>query len=181
MQTLLDRINITGFDVATYFNNHAVNTSALPNLGIAASGGGYRALMNGAGALAAFDDRSPNATVSGQLGGLLQSSTYLAGLSGGSWLIGSLYTSTSRLKCPEARNHIANDFTDNFTSVQDIVNGVTPVWDFSNSILEGPNHGLQVITSAEYYDDLYDQVRDKSQAGFNITLTDFWGRALSCE
>lgn len=109
MQTLLTRINITGFDVATYFSNYSSNTSVLPNIGIAASGGGYRAMMNGGGALAAFDDRSTGSTSSGQLGGLLQSATYLAGLSGASWLVGSIYAN-------------------NFTSVQDIINGVTPVW-----------------------------------------------------
>ena len=71
MQQFLARLNITGFDAATYFSDHASNYSALPNIGIAASGGGYRALMNGAGALAAFDNRTTNSTASGQLGGLL--------------------------------------------------------------------------------------------------------------
>lgn len=47
MRELLGRLNITGFDAAGYISNHAQNSSALPNVAIAVSGGGYRALMNG--------------------------------------------------------------------------------------------------------------------------------------
>jgi len=116
------RLNITGFDTAGFFDSNGNNASALPNIGIAVSGGGYRALMNGAGALAAFDSRTPNSTNVGQLGGLMQSATYLAGLSGGGWLVGSI-------------------FVNNFTSVQDIINTNSNVsgslWQFGNSILEG--------------------------------------------
>lgn len=122
MRELLVRLNITGFDAAGFFDNNGNNASALPNIGIAVSGGGYRALMNGAGALAAFDSRTPNSTNTGQIGGLMQSATYLAGLSGGGWLVGSI-------------------FVNNFTSVQDIINTNPSVsgslWQFGNSILEG--------------------------------------------
>jgi lysophospholipase len=83
MIDLLGRLNITGFDAAGYINAHANNVTALPNIAISASGGGYRAMLNGAGLLSAFDSRSDNATAPGHLGGLLQSATYLSGLSGG--------------------------------------------------------------------------------------------------
>lgn len=131
MRDLLGRINIPGFDAYSYISSHSSNVSQLPNIGIAASGGGYRALMNGAGALAAFDSRTPGATSSGQLGGLLQSSTYLAGLSGGSWLVGSLYAN-------------------NFTSIQTIIDNHNRTWDFSNSIFQGPPQGLPVIRTSDY-------------------------------
>lgn len=81
-------------------------------------------MMNGAGALSAFDSRTANSTAVGQLGGLLQSSTYLAGLSGGSWLLGSLYM---------------NDFV----NVQTLLNGsakLTSLWQFDQSILDGTIH-----------------------------------------
>lgn len=91
MKDLLGRLNITGFDASSYISDHAKNISALPNIAIALSGGGYRALLNGAGALKAFDNREENGTAPGHLGGLLQSSTYVAGLSGGSWLTGSIF------------------------------------------------------------------------------------------
>lgn len=92
MRDFLGRLNITGLDTNKYIDDHANNASALPNIAIAASGGGYRAMLNGAGVVQAFDSRTENSTGPGQLGGLLQSTTYLAGLSGGSWLVGSLYT-----------------------------------------------------------------------------------------
>ena len=91
MRDLLGRLNITGFDASAYITNNAQNTSALPNIAIAFSGGGYRAMLNGAGALQAFDGREAEGTVPGHLGGLLQASTYVAGLSGGSWLVGSIF------------------------------------------------------------------------------------------
>ncbi|KAL1304081.1 hypothetical protein AAFC00_000516 [Neodothiora populina] len=165
MKTLLARLNITGLDTDAYIDSAANNVSALPNIAIAVSGGGYRALMNAAGAVAAFDDRSANSTSPGQLGGLLQSSTYLAGLSGGSWMVGSL-------------------FTNNFTSVQNILDldnsSSGALWQFGNSILEGPDAGsIQLLDSAEYYKAIYDDVQGKNDAGYNTTITDYWGRALS--
>lgn len=139
----------------------------LPNIAVAASGGGYRALMNGAGVIEAFDSRTPNSTNAGQLGGLLQSSTYLAGLSGGSWLVGSLYVN-------------------NFSSIADIIGADTnttnsgSLWQFGNSIFEGPDTGgIQLLDSAGYYTTIVDEVNGKSDAGFNTTITDYWGRALS--
>lgn len=39
----------------------------------------------------------------------------------------------------------------------------------------GPS-GLSVIS---YYRQLFDDVDGKSNAGFNTTITDYWGRALS--
>ncbi|KAI4731324.1 hypothetical protein E4T49_00844 [Aureobasidium sp. EXF-10728] len=167
MRNLLGRMNITGLDTNSYIDSAANNVSALPNIAIAGSGGGYRALMNYAGAVAAFDNRTSNSTGAGQLGGLLQSSTYLAGLSGGSWLVGSL-------------------FMNNFSSVENILTQDTAdsnsggTWQFGNSILEGPaSSHLQILSTADYLKDIYDTVQDKNDAGYETTITDYWGRALS--
>lgn len=167
MRDLLSRMNITGLDTDQYIDNHRDNTSALPNIGIALSGGGYRAMLNGAGLIQAFDNRSSNATAPGQLGGLLQATTYLAGLSGGSWLVGSLYSN-------------------NFTSIDTILAQDTPsddsgnLWQFENSIFEGPDTGgIQLLDSVGYYKSLVDAVDGKNDANFNTTITDYWGRALS--
>ena len=62
------------------------------HIGLAFSGGGYRAMLNGAGQMSALDERTTGlkgGNASG-LNGLLQASTYVAGLSGGSWLVLSL-------------------------------------------------------------------------------------------
>ncbi|KAH6672509.1 lysophospholipase catalytic domain-containing protein [Halenospora varia] len=163
MARWLSRMNISGFDATSYINNHRNNASALPNIGIAASGGGYRALMNGAGFLAAADNRTNNATNTGQIGGLLQATTYLAGLSGGGWLVGSIYTN-------------------NFSSVQTLRDGSkgSSVWKFGNSIFEGPDsNGIQILSTADYFNTVSDEVSAKAKAGFNTSITDYWGRALS--
>jgi len=167
MKDLLRRANITGFDAMSYITKYANNASALPNIGIAVSGGGYRALLNGAGVLEAFDSRTTNSTAAGQLGGLLQSATYLAGLSGGSWLVTSLYTN-------------------NFTSIDRILASDTSdsksgdLWQFEQSIFDGPEKsGIQLLNSIGYYAELVEAVQGKKDAGFNVTITDYWGRALS--
>ncbi|KAL4895291.1 lysophospholipase catalytic domain-containing protein [Aspergillus ambiguus] len=160
MKDLLGRLNLTGFDATSYIDQHSGNISNIPNVAVAVSGGGYRALTNGAGAIKAFDNRTPNATNTGQLGGLLQSATYLSGLSGGGWLVGSVYIN-------------------NFTTITDL-QASDRVWDFETSILEGPDaKHFQIFSSAEYWENLVSTVDGKKDAGFNTSLTDYWGRALS--
>ncbi|KXL49161.1 MAG: hypothetical protein FE78DRAFT_140552, partial [Acidomyces sp. 'richmondensis'] len=167
MRDLLGRMNITGLDTNSYIDTHKQNASALPNIGIAVSGGGYRAMLNAAGHVEAFDSRTPNSTNTGQLGGLLQACTYLSGLSGGNWFVGSLYTN-------------------NFTSVANILAQDTDssdsgdLWQLGNSIFEGPaTSGIQLLGTADYYAQLVREVSGKANAGFDITITDYWGRSLS--
>lgn len=112
LRAFLRQANISGFDTDFYLDNVVNNVDFLPNFGIAISGGGYRALMNGAGALAAFDDRTDTSTAAGKLGGILQAATYLSGLSGGSWLVGSIYIHNFELP-------------------------LDTIWQFDDSILEG--------------------------------------------
>jgi lysophospholipase len=156
----LSRMNISGFDATSYINGIKGNVSTLPNIGIAVSGGGYRALQNGAGFLAAADNRTDNSTSSGQIGGLLQATTYLAALSGGGWLVGSMYAN-------------------NFSSVQALRDSQR-VWNFQDSIFEGPNNDhIQILSTADYYSTVLNEVGDKRDAGFNTSITDYWGRFLS--
>ncbi|KAB8199812.1 lysophospholipase catalytic domain-containing protein [Aspergillus parasiticus] len=162
MKDFFNHVTIKDFDAVQYLDNHSSNTSNLPNIGIAVSGGGYRALMNGAGAIKAFDSRTENSTATGQLGGLLQSATYLAGLSGGGWLVGSIYI---------------NNFT-TISALQTHEDGA--VWQFQNSIFEGPDgDSIQILDTATYYKHIYDAVQDKKDAGYETSITDYWGRALS--
>lgn len=155
IKDFLKRASIPNFDSEKYLQNVDSNSSALPNIGIAVSGGGYRAMLNGAGAIKAFDSRSAGSTDKGNLGGLLQSATYLSGLSGGGWLVGSI-------------------FTNNFTTVQDAV-ASNDIWQFGESILEGPKN----IGIVEYYATIIDELDKKHDAGFNRSITDIWGRMLS--
>ncbi|KAH7141235.1 lysophospholipase catalytic domain-containing protein [Dactylonectria estremocensis] len=155
IRTFLKRMSIPDFDSDAYLENVETNTTALPNIGIAISGGGYRAMLSGAGALAAWDDRSDGSQKEGNLGGLLQSATYVSGLSGGGWLVGSL-------------------FMNNWTSVQASVN-YPGIWQLQNSIFEGPEQ----YSLLGYYDDVFGAVSDKKDAGYERSLTDYWGRMLS--
>lgn len=167
MRDLLGRLNITGLDTDAYINDNSKTPANLPNIGIAVSGGGYRAMLNGAGHIQAWDNRTSNSTAVGQLGGLLQATTYLAGLSGGSWLVGSLYSN-------------------NFTSIDQILAMDTTasdsggLWQFEETIFSGPQTGkISVLDSIGYYSELVSAVNDKEDAGFNTSITDYWGRALS--
>ncbi|KAK1757381.1 lysophospholipase [Echria macrotheca] len=159
MINLIKRAGISGFDAEAYLKVAAANNiSALPNIAIAASGGGYRALMNGAGFVAAADSRTAGATGPGGIGGLLQASTYLAGLSGGGWMVGSI-------------------MVNNFSTVENLRD---TTWQFSRSIFVGPKErGVSVLNTASYWGDIVGQVSDKRDAGFETSLTDLWGRALS--
>ncbi|RDA88904.1 hypothetical protein CP532_5509 [Ophiocordyceps camponoti-leonardi (nom. inval.)] len=154
IRDLLKRINIPGFDSDAYLRNGS-SSAAMPNIGIAISGGGYRAMLTGAGVLSAFDDRTPGSTEKGNLGGLLQSATYLSALSGGSWLVGSMYAN-------------------NFSTVQSMVDS-DRIWQFDRSILKGPPH----LSAIKYYKDIFGDVEDKKKGGFETSITDYFGRALS--
>lgn len=155
LKTFLSQSGLSNFDADSFISNTKNGRSL--KVGLAFSGGGYRAMFNGAGQLSALDNRTSGAHEHG-LGGLLQSATYLTGLSGGSWLVGSVVLN-------------------NFTSVQDIVNGVTPVWDVEHSIVN--YGGWNPKKAIDYYKDLHNAVQQKKDAGFELSITDTWGRALS--
>ena len=155
LETFLNDANLEDFDASSFLSNTTDGRSI--TIGIAFSGGGYRAMLAGAGQLAALDNRTEGAHKEG-LGGLLQASTYLVGLSGGNWLVGSVAVN-------------------NFTSVQDIVNNKIDIWDLEHSIVN--MGGWNLVKAYEYYKDLYDDVSAKEDAGFEVSLTDTWGRALS--
>ncbi|VVT54599.1 uncharacterized protein SAPINGB_P004156 [Magnusiomyces paraingens] len=152
LKTFLARINMTDIDTDSFLGT---NTSL--TIGLAFSGGGYRAMLTGAGEFAALDSRTPNSTNTGHLGGLVQSATYLSGLSGGSWLVGSI---------------VLNNF-----STIDNLQYNDNLWNLEHSIFN-PG-GINVFSTASYFDKLADDVDDKRDAGFNTSLTDIWGRALS--
>jgi lysophospholipase len=60
---------------------NVTTTKRFPKIGIAVSGGGYRAAQYGAGVLSALDARNDSAKAAGT-GGFLQVTSYLSGLSG---------------------------------------------------------------------------------------------------
>ncbi|KAI2626417.1 lysophospholipase [Xylaria nigripes] len=163
MIKLFKQANIPDFDAVSYIQSSATNFSVVPNIGISMSGGGYRALMNGAGFLAAADARTPGSTDRGGIGNLLQASTYLSGLSGGGWLVGSM-------------------FANNFSSITTLRDGQpgSSLWQFGDSIFTGPKKsGLKTVNTLNYWLSIIATVQQKLFAGYPVTVTDYWGRALS--
>lgn len=151
MIDFLKRVNLTDFDAEKFLSNSSVT------LGLAFSGGGYRAMFSGAGQFAALDNRTAGSTRPGHLGGLVQASTYFSGLSGGSWLVGSIVTN-------------------NFSSIDGLLNS-DKVWDISKSPLNFNNPNMTALM--EYFGSLSEGVKYKGASGFDVTITDVWGRLLS--
>lgn len=152
---LLKKSNISGFDAESFINDNSDTHNI--TIGLSFSGGGYRAMLCGAGQILGLDGRYDGANDHG-LGGLLESSTYLTGLSGGNWLVGSL---------------VLNDWL----SVKDIVNGDSSIWNLEDSILN-PS-GIRIDKTIAYYYGLSKAIDAKEDAGFETSITDTWGKALS--
>lgn len=145
--------NLTNFDSDAFFSKASRNIS----IALAFSGGGYRAMLAGAGELLAMDNRSSDLNSHG-LGGLLQSSTYILGLSGGSWLLGTLVLN-------------------NWITVDQVMDQNLNLWKLDSTIFN-PN-GFNIIKTTSYYNLIRQAVNAKQNAGFATSVTDVWGRALS--
>ncbi|TDL25988.1 phospholipase B [Rickenella mellea] len=134
----------------------------LPKIGIGLSGGGYRAAQYGAGVLQALDARNSTAVQIGT-GGMLQVASYLSGLSGGSWLTGSLY------------------FND-WPTIPDMVfgNGVNHSGWILDLALATPG-GDDIFSSSNqhFFGSLLWSVEAKANKSIYTSLTDPWARMIS--
>lgn len=148
----LDHADLDDFDA----RHHIACMGNSISIGVSLSGGGYRAMLAGAGQLSALDNRTRGAWEYG-LGGILESTTYLVGSSGGNWAVGTL-----------AYN--------NWTSVQEILDNGT-IWDMGTSLFQ-PNTS-EIAQALAAWEDILDEVQDKERAGFEVSITDPWSRALS--
>ncbi|KAG7448332.1 phospholipase B [Guyanagaster necrorhizus] len=142
--------------------NMTFSADNAPRVGIALSGGGFRASLYGAGVLNSLDARNASAKQAGT-GGLLQVASYMAGLSGGSWFISSLYS---------------NDFP----TVQDLIfgNGNERAGWLLDLDLFLPD-GVDIFNedNQAYYGSIMWSVIAKASKGIDTSLTDPWSRALS--
>ncbi|ODV60241.1 uncharacterized protein ASCRUDRAFT_76275 [Ascoidea rubescens DSM 1968] len=132
-------------------------------IAFAFSGGGLRSTLTSTGQLAAFDNRTTDAFENG-LGGLLDAVTYIAGISGASWLVTSLSMY-------------------NWTSTQHLIFEQDELWDLYNSILNFSildlNSTSTLLSLYSVFNEVNSDLSAKKDAGFDITLTDAWGRLLS--
>ncbi|KAJ7747752.1 lysophospholipase [Mycena metata] len=122
------------------------------------SGGGYRAAIFGAGVLNALDGRNSSSVKKGT-GGLLQSATHLAGLSGGSWLV----TSLAQANFPTMQHLVFGDGHD--------FGGWLPEF---NLWLPSADPAEQAVFAQEILQEL--AVKAKH---FPVSVGDAWGRALA--
>ena len=123
--------------------------STYPTLALASSGGGFRALLSGAGVHQALDGREGGTSVSG----LYQALTYESGLSGGGWLLGSI-----------AGNNWPT-----------ITNLKTTLWEdtFADGLLLPDNIGVGVDNA-----EILAAIGSKNAAGYSPTTIDYYGRLL---
>lgn len=125
-----------------------------PVVALTSSGGGYRAMLSGAGVIKGFDSREANKT---GVSGIYQALTYQAGLSGGSWLLSSI---------------AGNDYP-TISSLQ------TNLWD---TTLQSSLLVPQILLSpqaAPVYSAVEADIQAKIAAGFAPSIIDPWGRLLS--
>ncbi|KAK5708282.1 hypothetical protein LTR97_000822 [Elasticomyces elasticus] len=129
------------------------STSSKPAVGFTSSGGGYRALLETAGVVQAFDGRDSNFNTSGLYQGLV----YQAGLSGGAWFLSSL-----------AGN--------NWPTVSYLRDNL---WEqaFQNSLLLPAN--LLSASGLTEYALVTSDIAAKEGAGYDVTIVDPYGRLLS--
>ncbi|KAI1783772.1 lysophospholipase [Ganoderma leucocontextum] len=131
----------------------------MPSIALALSGGNFRAALFNAAALEAFDSRN-SSSVSKGLGGLLQSSTYMSALSGGSYVLASL---------------MFNDFASGYDLV--FGNNATSGWQLEQSLFApGPQGQDAKMFITHLIDDL---AAKRFGANFTVTFCDLWGRALA--
>lgn len=112
-------------------------------------------MLNGAGVFRALDSRTSKVP---EFSGLMQGMNYMAGLSGGNWLVGG---------------SALNDFA----SIDDLRDHH---WHLDKNLVTGvrgnPKQHLKGVL--KYLFGIKDQVTEKAKAGFVVTLTDFWSLAL---
>lgn len=129
--------------------------SKAPMVALTSSGGGYRAMLSGAGVIKAFDDREKD--IGSGVGGVYQSLTYEAGLSGGSWLLSS----------------IAGNNYPTISSLQ------TNLWETALDYNVLVPQILLASQAAPIYADVEAAVEAKQDVGFPESIIDPWGRLLS--
>lgn len=145
----LDNLEIPDYNETSFSDYFDILNQSSINIGLSFSGGGFRALFTGAGEIMALDSRTSQ---NSSLKGLLDSSVYITGLSGGSILLSTL-----------AFN--------NWTSVEDIMmDNTTTIWNTT---------APPISADLTFWTKLLQEVSPKKEAGYDISMVDVFGRILS--
>ena len=150
----LERLELADFDYCGYVEKlRASNYANVPTLGFAISGGGYSSAFTGTAALRALDDRLPAANHQ-KTGGLFQALTYISGLSGGAW---------------PTLSFASHDF---------------PTADQIVQYWQPEIERFNVNTTTQYAatnTDIFGEIVSKLEAGFEISMPDYFGIAWGYE
>lgn len=187
--------------------NDTYGLTSSPTIALAISGGGLRSMLVGAGVLSAYDEETPGAE--SQMGGVLQCTSYIAGISGGLWIV-----MNNLLNDGQLMSHAMDEL---FMDLQSpILEGIP------NMELNGLRHGLDnepaetisaetnkvgllgsmvemmlpnfvksmfsvgdggnafnVKSVLNFYKDISLEAHSKKESGYRISLIDYWARTLA--
>ncbi|EIW74777.1 lysophospholipase [Coniophora puteana RWD-64-598 SS2] len=172
-QTYLSNVEAaaSGTTLPSYVSALLANESGGPTLGIATSGGGYRAAIVGAGFLNALDGRNGTSAAAGT-GGLLQGASYLSGLSGGAWFVSSL----AQANFPTIQNLIFPPTEYAAPGGASDANAYWGGWHANYSFVTPSDDPL---VDAAYVSWCVDEILGKQLAGYPVTFGDVWSRTLA--
>lgn len=171
---LKDYLGRNGVD----YSSDVFSGSNHPRIALAFSGGGTRAMLNGAGSIAALDSRSYSGN-SSALGGVLQLASYIAALSGGTWLLLSLIFQNF----PTVESVVLQDPDNiwNYTLIDQWVNLLNPLGLVSELALDNYQKTILYVAFWDYGADqgISNDLAAKTLAGYQTSITDAWGRVIA--
>lgn len=180
--------------LSKFLKRHHLDPEVNITISVALSGGGYRSMLFGLGFLNSMDS---GLGAKSALGGLFQATSYVAGISGGSWAV--MNTAVSTKSVAENIAYIAHSINtpllegipdidlsqirSNLDTAPEKNSSVSSVaaalLGLVFSTLQKSTSSLHAHKAVTFYKDLGIEVRAKKSAGFVVSLTDYWARALS--
>ncbi|GJJ05861.1 hypothetical protein Clacol_000048 [Clathrus columnatus] len=146
------------------YNMSQFQSDSYPSVGMAISGGGFRASLFGAGVLNAYDARNTTAKALGT-GGLYNVATYVAGASGGSWAV------ASQLFNPGAESY--------YDLVLGGGNGDEQGWLLDINVAFPNGDNFLDSKNEEFYGAIVANAKAKGETSLPISVTDIWAGLLS--
>ncbi|KAJ6017130.1 hypothetical protein N7451_000509 [Penicillium sp. IBT 35674x] len=152
LSAYLARLNLSDFNLKDYAQSIRQDPDYnVPVIAWATSGGGWRSAYTGIGGLQAIDERTPGSKEA-KVGGLFQSLTYMAGLSGGSW--------------PTASTAFS-DYAPIYEHVR--------AWHVDINRFDASNFTEYAAPVTAYLATIF----KKAEIGFNVSTADFLGRGFA--
>ncbi|KAI9339239.1 acyl transferase/acyl hydrolase/lysophospholipase [Pilaira anomala] len=129
-------------------DEHEVEVEDIPNIGIASSGGGYRAMVSCSGYLNAMNET-----------GILDCVLYMAGVSGSTWAMSQFYSPLTNASVSTLKDHLSSRI---HTHIANLSNFLT--------VLNASRHNSKII--------LHGVIQRYYQQNGSISLVDIFGMLL---